>query len=193
MATRPRSIAFIWLWPLCVPDESLLLERHRTSFPFTSVRKKWPWMFCGICVSVSFCHLLSGVVVSVLSTGPTSRGFKSGRGDEFLRAIKILSTPSSRMGSKAGRSHVVRFYGMFKIPSGISDTGTQNSHSFVHSSYFPRMSLLVGLPASCGRRVTSYPQPASSLPWLFMVTYYPGGWTIGPLVRAVLRHSLTPS
>jgi hypothetical protein len=26
--------------------------------------------------------------------------------------IKIHSTPSSRMRSKAGRSHVVRFYGM---------------------------------------------------------------------------------
>jgi hypothetical protein len=31
---------------------------------------------------------------------------------DFLRAIKISSTPSSWMGSKAGRSHVVRFYGM---------------------------------------------------------------------------------
>jgi hypothetical protein len=28
--------------------------------------------------------------------------------------IKIRSTPSSRMGSKAGRSRVVRFYGMLK-------------------------------------------------------------------------------
>jgi hypothetical protein len=31
---------------------------------------------------------------------------------DFLRAIKIRSIPSSRMGSKAGRSHVVRFYNM---------------------------------------------------------------------------------
>jgi hypothetical protein len=30
----------------------------------------------------------------------------------ILRAIKIHSTPSSRMGSKAGRCHVVRFYGV---------------------------------------------------------------------------------
>jgi hypothetical protein len=37
---------------------------------------------------------------------------KPGQGDGFLRTIKIRSTPSSRMGSKAGRSHVVRFYGM---------------------------------------------------------------------------------
>jgi hypothetical protein len=39
-------------------------------------------------------------------------GSKPGQGDGFLKSIKIRSTPSSRMGSKAGRSHVVRFYGM---------------------------------------------------------------------------------
>jgi hypothetical protein len=39
-------------------------------------------------------------------------GSKPGQGDGFLRAIKIRSTPSSRMGSKAGRFHVVTFYGM---------------------------------------------------------------------------------
>jgi hypothetical protein len=33
-------------------------------------------------------------VVSVLVTGPKGRGFKPGRGDGFLRAIKIRSTPS---------------------------------------------------------------------------------------------------
>jgi hypothetical protein len=53
-----------------------------------------------------------GVVVSVLVTGPKGCGSKPGQGNEFLRAIKIRSTSSSRMGSKAGRSHVVRFYGM---------------------------------------------------------------------------------
>jgi hypothetical protein len=37
---------------------------------------------------------LSGVVVSVLATGLKGRGFKPGRGDGFLRAIKIRSTPS---------------------------------------------------------------------------------------------------
>jgi hypothetical protein len=53
---------------------------------------------------------LGCVVVSVLATKVA--GSKTGQGDEFLRAIKIRSTPSSRIGSKAGRSHVVRFYGM---------------------------------------------------------------------------------
>jgi hypothetical protein len=51
-------------------------------------------------------------VVSVLATGPKGRGFEPGQGDGFLRAIKIRSTPSSQMGSKAGRSHIVRFDGM---------------------------------------------------------------------------------
>jgi hypothetical protein len=55
---------------------------------------------------------LSGVVVSVLTTGPKSCGFEPGQGDRLLRTIKIRSTPSSRMESKVGRSHVVRFYGM---------------------------------------------------------------------------------
>jgi hypothetical protein len=55
---------------------------------------------------------------------------------------------------------------MLKIPSGISDTDRKNSHSFFHSSYFPQMSLLVGLPESSGGRVRSYAQPASSSPWL---------------------------
>jgi hypothetical protein len=40
-------------------------------------------------------------VVSVLTTGPTGSGFEPGQGDGFLRAVKIRSTPSSRMRSKA--------------------------------------------------------------------------------------------
>jgi hypothetical protein len=33
-------------------------------------------------------------VVSVLAAGPKGHGFKLGRGDGFLRAIKFRSTPS---------------------------------------------------------------------------------------------------
>jgi hypothetical protein len=33
-------------------------------------------------------------MVSVLATGPKVRGFKPGRGDGFLKAIKIRSTSS---------------------------------------------------------------------------------------------------
>jgi hypothetical protein len=55
---------------------------------------------------------LSCVVVSVLATEFKGCSFDPGQGDGFLRVIKIRSTPSSRMGSKAGMSHVIRFYGM---------------------------------------------------------------------------------
>jgi hypothetical protein len=41
-----------------------------------------------------YSRCLGSVVVSVLATGPKGRAFKPGRGDGFLRAIKILSTPS---------------------------------------------------------------------------------------------------
>jgi hypothetical protein len=56
-----------------------------------------------------FVSRLGGVVVSVFAIG--SKVLRV-RMDGFLRAIKIRSTPSSRMGSKGRRSHVVRFYGM---------------------------------------------------------------------------------
>jgi hypothetical protein len=45
---------------------------------------------------------LGDVMVIVLATGPKGCGFEPGQGDGFLKAIKIRSTPSSRMGSKAG-------------------------------------------------------------------------------------------
>jgi hypothetical protein len=45
---------------------------------------------------------LGSEVVSMLVTAPKSRGFEPGQGDEFLRAIKIRSTPSFQMGSKGG-------------------------------------------------------------------------------------------
>jgi hypothetical protein len=55
---------------------------------------------------------LGGVMVGVLATGPKDYGFEPGQCDGILRAIKIRSTPFSRMGSKRGRSLAVRFYGM---------------------------------------------------------------------------------
>jgi hypothetical protein len=38
--------------------------------------------------------LLDGALVSVLAIGPKVRAFEPGRGDGFLKAIKIRSTPS---------------------------------------------------------------------------------------------------
>jgi hypothetical protein len=62
-------------------------------------------------ITLQWCGLY-GAVVNVLDTGPKGCAFEAGQGDGFLRAIQILCTPSSRMGSKAGRSHVVRICGM---------------------------------------------------------------------------------
>jgi hypothetical protein len=45
-------------------------------------------------------YRLGGVVVSVLATRPKGGGFEPGQGDGFLRAIKIRSIPSFRMGNK---------------------------------------------------------------------------------------------
>jgi hypothetical protein len=64
-----------------------------------------------VMVSSSHRHL-GGVVVSVLATGPKGCGFKTRSRRWIFKGDKIRSTPSSRMGSKAGRSHVVRFYGL---------------------------------------------------------------------------------
>jgi hypothetical protein len=44
----------------------------------------------------------SPLLCSVLATGPEGRGFELRQDDVILRAIKIRSTPSCRMGSKAG-------------------------------------------------------------------------------------------
>jgi hypothetical protein len=46
-------------------------------------------------------------VVSALATAPKGCGFEPGKSDGFLRAIKFRSTHSSRMRSKAGRSHKI--------------------------------------------------------------------------------------
>jgi hypothetical protein len=45
---------------------------------------------------------LGGVVVSVLATEHNCRGLKPGRGDGFLRAIKIRSTPLFGLEVKPG-------------------------------------------------------------------------------------------
>jgi hypothetical protein len=60
--------------------------------------------------SMSDVSRLSGKMVSLLVIIPKGRGFKPGRGDGFLRAIKIRSTPS--FGGEVKPDFVVRFYGI---------------------------------------------------------------------------------
>jgi hypothetical protein len=45
-------------------------------------------------VTIDLLSRLGDIVVSVLATGPKGGCFKPGRGDGFLRAITIRSTPS---------------------------------------------------------------------------------------------------
>jgi hypothetical protein len=51
---------------------------------------------CRRLLLIQYMSHLSGVMVRVLATGLKVLGFKPGRGDGFLRAIKIGSTPSFR-------------------------------------------------------------------------------------------------
>jgi hypothetical protein len=58
--------------------------------------------------------LLDGVVVSVLATGPKVHGFKPGRGNGFIRAIKIRSTPYFVCEVK--QEVPCKIFGILKIP-----------------------------------------------------------------------------
>jgi hypothetical protein len=49
-------------------------------------------MIAGVAQSVAYS--VGGVLFSLLAIRPNVRGFKPGRGDLFLRAIQIRSTPS---------------------------------------------------------------------------------------------------
>jgi hypothetical protein len=69
-------------------------------------------------------------VVSGLATGPPKGcGFEPGQSNGFLKAIKIHSTPSCQMGSKARRSHV--------SPTGLD---RPNSHFLRPSPTAPEVS-----------------------------------------------------
>jgi hypothetical protein len=58
-----------------------------------ALKEKWPILYVTTRLRYASSRL-GGVVVSVLATGPKGCGFKPGRGDGFLRAIKISSTSS---------------------------------------------------------------------------------------------------
>jgi hypothetical protein len=142
----------------------------------------WTYASCSLNVRRLYEGLeshLSGVVFGVLATGPKGRGFKPSRGDGFLRAIKICSTPSFRCEVKPDvpcrkilwhikDPLIYQRYWMREIliPSSIPH---------IHSL---QMSLLGGLPESSGWWVRHYPQLASSSLRL-SIHIHPGGWTTG--------------
>jgi hypothetical protein len=129
-----------------------------------------------------------GVVVSVLATGPKGRGFKLCRGDEFLRTIKISSSPSFgwKVKPEVPCRKILRH---LKIPWGISDIDRQNSHSL-------RPFLILTPDVSAGRTARELWWTSQELSPVGIITTMalnvhisPGGWTIDPLVAAVLRQS----
>jgi hypothetical protein len=83
---------------------------------------RWPWAFYNSFCVTSSCRLC-GVVVSVLATGPKVRGFEPCQSDGFLRDINTRSTPSSRMGIKAGGpcSKILRHVRTLEVPRGWRD------------------------------------------------------------------------
>jgi hypothetical protein len=101
-----------------VPNERLNSFRRRQEWKNDVLRNRCTLGRGFLCLRMNIfsgyaaSRRLGGVVVTVLATGPKVCRFEPGQGDEFLRATEIRSTPYPRMGSKAGRSHVVRFCGM---------------------------------------------------------------------------------
>jgi hypothetical protein len=133
---------------------------------------------------------LGGVVVSVLATGPKGRRFKPDRGDGFLRAIKIRSTPS--LGWEV-KSEVPRR----KILRHVKDPLRYFRYWQAKFSLL-RPFLLLAPDVSAVRTArelwwTSQKlSPASIITMALHVHISPGGWTVLPLVAAVLRHSSHP-
>jgi hypothetical protein len=143
-----------------------------------------------VLIVIVLSSLLGGVMVSVVATGTKGHQFTPGRGSGFLRAIKVRST--SFFGCKVKPEAPCR-----RILRHVKDPlmhlrywyRMQNSYSFVHSSY--------SLPdVSAGRIVrklwwTSWEFSPAGIIIIITVALHahisPGGWTIGPLLAAVLR------
>jgi hypothetical protein len=108
----------------------------------------------------------------------------------IFKGNKIPQHNFLRMRSKAGGPVSVRFYGMLKIRWRISDTDTQNPHSFIHSSYS-----LTDVSAGRIARELWWTSRKFSPAGIITMTLYahisPEGRTMCPLVAAVLRR-LTP-
>jgi hypothetical protein len=132
---------------------------------------------------------LGVVMVSVLAIGPSVRGIKPGRGDWFLMAIKIRSTPS--FGGKVKLKAPCR-----KILWHIENQLQIRKKNFVNRIYHSLRPLPLlatrWLPESSGGWIRSFLCRRHSTMVVHAHTS-PDEWTIGPLVAAFQRRSLTPS
>jgi hypothetical protein len=135
---------------------------------------------------------LGGVEVSMLATRPKGRGFKPGRCDGFLRAIKIRSTPS--FGWEVKPEVPCR-----NILRHVKDP-LRYLRYWIDKILTPSSILLLA-PDVCAsrtaREILWTTQELSSAGIIITMALHahisPGGWTIGPLVAEVLRHCLNPS
>jgi hypothetical protein len=101
-------------------------------------------------VSTPKTYCLDGVVVSVLASGTKGRGFESGQGDGFLRAIKIHITPSFGWEVKPEVPCRKILRHVKDISKSQCDGETKFSFPSPILLLVPEMSLLTGPPDSTG-------------------------------------------
>jgi hypothetical protein len=104
-----------------------------------------------------------------LAAGSKGQRFKPGRGYGFLSTIKFISTASFEWKVKleAPCCNVLRH---IKITCKCELNACEEKFSLLSSisPTYSQLSLLVGLPESCVRRVRGFPQPESA-PWSSIV------------------------
>jgi hypothetical protein len=131
-------------------------------------------------------------MVKVLATGPKVRGFKRGRDDGFLRALKVRSTLSFgwEVKSEAPCRKILRHVkNRLQVWNKIL-CNTKFSYLSPIPPAFYQMNLLVGLSGNSGGRICFTPSVSSTT--FLNARISPGGWRICPLVAAFQTRSLTP-
>jgi hypothetical protein len=144
-----------------------------------------------IVLPAQFSHL-GGVIVRVLGIGPKVCGFKLDRG-RFLMAIEIRNTPSFDCEVKPSapyRKNLRHVKNHLEVWTKILRR-LNSSFPSPNSFWFATRWMLIGLPYSSGWRIEGFPSRYHST--MVLHTHVTWGWTIGPLVAAVQRRSLTTS
>jgi hypothetical protein len=131
-------------------------------------------------------------MINVLAIGPNVRGFKPGRGDRFLRVIKFRSTPNFRGAVKLSTPcHKILWH--IKNLLVWTEILRKDELPFLSpiSPVSYHMPLLAILPESSGGRARIFPKVTWSLHLGSPCSFIAAGWTVGPLMAAVQRRSLT--
>jgi hypothetical protein len=131
----------------------------------------------------------------VLAIRPKVRGFKPGRGDGYLRPINIRSTHS--FGGEV-KPEVPCCKILQHVKKSLASMNKHTSQSQMHHSLRPFLLLATRWLCwqDCQRALVDESGIFLCRDHSTMAIHAhvsPGGWTIGPLVAAVQRRSLTPS